>query len=107
MGKRAISFRLDEGLLRQVDEVRGDVSRTRFLERALEAAVNYRRPQGAASQEARQRVGLKQPGPSRESKQRVAQTPARKGAYHCPVEGCQEWARNPKSECRRHKVGLV
>jgi hypothetical protein len=37
--RKAISFRLPEELLEAVDEARGDVSRTRFVERALEKAL--------------------------------------------------------------------
>lgn len=37
--RRATSFRLPVELLEAVDEARGDVSRTRFLERALERAL--------------------------------------------------------------------
>lgn len=39
MAKKPLSLRIDEDLLRRVDEARGDVPRTRFVERALEAAV--------------------------------------------------------------------
>lgn len=37
--KKAVTFRLDPDLIQRVDEARGDVSRTRFLERALEAKL--------------------------------------------------------------------
>jgi hypothetical protein len=39
MAKKPLPLRIDEELLRRVDEARGDVPRTRFVERALEAAL--------------------------------------------------------------------
>lgn len=39
MAKRPLALRIDEDLLVRVDEARGDVSRTRFVERALESAL--------------------------------------------------------------------
>lgn len=39
MAKKPLPLRIDEGLLARVDEARGDVSRTRWVERALEAAL--------------------------------------------------------------------
>ena len=39
MAKRPLSLRIDEGLLARVDRVRGDVSRTRWVVRALESAL--------------------------------------------------------------------
>jgi hypothetical protein len=40
MAKKPLPLRIDEGLLARVDEARGDVSRTRFVERALEAYLH-------------------------------------------------------------------
>lgn len=37
--RKSMTFRLPVDLMKAVDETRGDVSRTRFLERALEAAL--------------------------------------------------------------------
>jgi hypothetical protein len=39
MPKRPVSLRIDSALVDRVDAARGDVSRTRFVERALEAYV--------------------------------------------------------------------
>lgn len=40
MAKKPLPLRIDEELLRRVDEARGDVPRTRFVERALEKALD-------------------------------------------------------------------
>jgi hypothetical protein len=42
MAKKALPFRIDEDLLRRVDEARGDVPRTRWVTRAIEAALDVR-----------------------------------------------------------------
>jgi hypothetical protein len=39
MGKKPLALRIDEGLLERVDAARGDVPRTRWVERALESAL--------------------------------------------------------------------
>jgi hypothetical protein len=53
MAKKALPLRIDEGLLGRVDAARGDVSRTRWVERALEAALSrpvHSREESAAAE---------------------------------------------------------
>jgi hypothetical protein len=45
VAKKPLPLRIDEELLRRVDVARGDVPRTRFVERALEAALGGRGPE--------------------------------------------------------------
>jgi hypothetical protein len=63
MPKKPLPLRIDEDLLRRVDGARGDVSRTRFVERALERALGV---SGSASPA----VAAATPAPSRASKAR-------------------------------------
>ena len=56
-----MTFRLPIELVERVDAARGDVTRTRFVERALEAALSGTDEEAPASGAASSRVGAASP----------------------------------------------
>jgi hypothetical protein len=91
MAKKALPLRIDEKLLARVDEARGDVPRTRWVERALEeklARSGVKIPVGVRNESDEARA------PSSPVVAQIGSTPERppsapkRGAYVCPVKGC-------------------
>jgi hypothetical protein len=54
--KRPLALRIDPELLRRVDVARGDVSRTRWVERALESALGGESPRTGTGSSAQTRA---------------------------------------------------
>lgn len=113
-GKKPLALRIDPVLLARVDRARGDVSRTRWVERALESALAAGESSGddgpGQSLPSRPTPASSRASASAISVKTVIPAPYERiesGLLRCPVRGCNFRARSPMAKCPDHGRTVV
>lgn len=105
---RVVSVRWDDELIDQIDAVRGDVPRSKWVQRAVEAALPKSKLQAHTAEvvAATQRIAADNPHLSPELKEKLIPANEVK-MYKCSVSGCATRRPSENAPCPHHPGKLI